>query len=81
MPLCVEINRKGRQSVYRWKDDNVKIKLKMNESSPEIKLGLYYSPLAEQLNEEQFENLPDDVLIRRPPESGEKVKTAPLLDK
>jgi hypothetical protein len=42
---------------------------------------MYYSPLAEQLNEERLENIPDDVFIRPPPETGRIVKSALLLDK
>ncbi len=77
----VEINQENRQSAYRWEDADIKIKLKMNESDLEIKLAMYYSPLAEQLNEERLENIPDDVFIRPPPETGRTVKSAPLLDK
>jgi len=37
---------KTRQTVHRWKDADVKIKLKMKESTREFKLAIYYAPLA-----------------------------------
>jgi hypothetical protein len=76
-----EFNPQNRQSVYRWKDGDIKIKLKMIEPNREFKLGMYYSPLAERLNDEQFENIPDDVFSPSPSESGRTVNSAPLLDK
>jgi hypothetical protein len=69
-----------QQSVYRWKDGNVKIKLKKKESSPDIKMGLYYMPLSEEVNQEQLENPPTEVFENFPSGDNQKVPTAPFLD-
>ena len=70
----------SRQTIYRWKDAAIKIKLKMKESPSEYKLALYYSPLAEKLNQEKLEQIPDDVLQLAPLDEDETVKSAPLLE-
>jgi len=48
----------SRQVVYRWVKDDIKVKLKMNESTGEIKLGIYYAPIANTLNPDQAEEGP-----------------------
>ena len=70
----------SRQTVYRWKDADVKIKLKMKESPAEFKLAIYYTPLAAKLNQEQLERIPDDALGSNSSKGDKSVKTAPLLD-
>jgi hypothetical protein len=50
-----------QQTVYRWKESDIKIKLKMTESTGNIKLAIYYSPLASELNQAIVENLPKDM--------------------
>lgn len=70
----------SRQTVHRWKDADVKIKLKMKESSTEYKLAFYYAPLAEKLNQEQLEQIPDDLLELTNSPKEKSVKSAPLLD-
>jgi hypothetical protein len=50
-----------QQTVYRWKESDIKIKLKMTESTGNIKLAIYYSPIAAQLNQAMVENLPKDI--------------------
>ena len=70
----------NRQTVYRWQDADVKIKLKMKESPAEYKLAIYYSPLAAKLNQEQLEQIPDDALRSTPSEKDKTLKSAPLLN-
>jgi hypothetical protein len=74
------LNAKSQQTVYRWKDADVKIKLKMKESSGEYKLAFYYSPLAAKLNEEQLERIPTDAFGPTPSKKDKTVKPAPLLN-
>lgn len=69
-----------QQTVYRWQDADVKIKLKMKESPGEYKLAIYYSPLAAKLNQEQLEQIPENALGSAPVKKDETVKSAPLLD-
>jgi hypothetical protein len=68
------------QTVHRWKDADVKIKLKMKDPTREFKLAIYYAPLAASLNQEQLENIPSDAYDKAPPKKDTPVKSAPLLD-
>jgi hypothetical protein len=70
-----------RQSIYRWKDGDIKIKLKMNESIPDIKMGIYYMPLSDKVNQEQLEKPPDAVFDSSPSPGRQKVQTAPLISR
>jgi hypothetical protein len=71
-------NSLTKQRVYRWKDGDVKIKLKMIEAKGQFKMAFYYSPLSTELNEERLENIPDNIYPPIPPEA-ESAKTKPLL--
>ena len=43
--------------VYKWKHQDVTIKLKMDEPTRKMKLALYYRPLSSKLNAKQWEEL------------------------
>ena len=73
-------NSVSQQVIYRWKDADVKIKLKMRESIKEIKLAIYYSPISTKLNEERLEQEKLDVNGPCPSKEDKTVKSAPLLD-
>ena len=70
----------GKQIVYRWKVADVKIKLKMKESTGEYKLAFYYSPLSANLNRNQLEQIPLKAYGPAPSNENKSVKSAPLLD-
>jgi hypothetical protein len=42
-------------TVYRWKTDRIKIKLKMREAKNEAKMAIYYTPLADRIDETEVE--------------------------
>jgi hypothetical protein len=69
-----------KQTVHRWTDADVKIKLKMKESPQEFKLAFYYAPLAAKLNQDQLESIPADAYDKIPSPKGAPAKSAPLLD-
>ena len=69
----------SKQQVYRWKDRDVKIKLKMIETMGQFKMAFYYSPLSAQLNEKRLEDIPPDLYKLIAPKEGESAKVAPLL--
>ncbi len=73
-----KVTTHGGQTVYRWKDDNLKIKLKVRESGPEIKLGIYYRPLSDALNRTQAEAPPPGTFQPQPP-NVKNDGLAPLL--
>ena len=77
-PARVTGGRTGEQTVYRWKEDEVKVKLKINESSREIKLGIYYQPLSSQLNRMLAEEVPSGT-FRMAPSDGDAKELSPLL--
>jgi hypothetical protein len=70
----------ARLTVDRWKDKDIKIKLKMRESPVEYRLAIYYAPLVDRLNEEHLENIPPKVYDKTPPENEKTSKPAPLLN-
>jgi hypothetical protein len=43
--------------VYKWKQQDVTIKLKMNQRARKMKLAFYYRPLSSKLNAKQWEKL------------------------
>ena len=45
------------QTVYKWKYQNVKIKMKIIEKEDKMKVGIYYKPLSGKLNEAEIEAL------------------------
>ncbi len=56
------------QTIYRWKDGDVKIKMKVNDSKGELKLGIYYGPLSSRLNEAQVESIPEEAYRQGSPQ-------------
>jgi hypothetical protein len=70
----------SQQTVHRWTDADVKIKLKMKESPQEFKLAFYYAPLAAKLNQDQLESIPADAYDKIPSPKDAPVTSAPLLD-
>ena len=70
----------SKQTVYRWKDADVKIKLKMKESTGEYKLAIYHAPLAAKWNQELTEDTASEVYEKSVPTPGANTRSAPLLD-
>ncbi len=70
----------SKQTVYRWNDAGVKIKLKMKESAREYKLAIYHAPLAAEWNQELMEGAESEVYDKSIPAPGAAAKPAPLLD-
>ncbi|MGD9172922.1 MAG: hypothetical protein PVF29_02105 [Desulfobacterales bacterium] len=73
-------NTQTKQQVYRWKDGDVKIKLKKIEATGQFKLAFYYTPLSQKLNEERLENIPPEIYKLSASQEGESTKSVPLLD-
>jgi len=42
---------KSGQTVYKWKHENVRIKMKIIQKEDKMKVGIYYLPLSGKLNE------------------------------
>ena len=73
-------NTQSKQQVHRWKDGDVKIKLKKIEATGQFKLAFYYAPLSTKLNEERLENIPPEIYKLSADQESEAPKSAPLLD-
>ncbi len=52
------LKMKSRQTIYRWKHQGIKIKLKLFELEGKMKLAFYYTPLSNKLNAVQLESFP-----------------------
>ena len=52
------LKMKSRQTIYRWKHQGIKIKLKLFELEGKMKLAFYYTPLSNKLNAAQLESFP-----------------------
>jgi hypothetical protein len=76
----VEQNAAGQHVVYRWKDGDVKIKVKMKEAVGDIKLAVYYMPISAVLNEELLEQTKLDTFDPAASNKDKSVKAAPLLN-
>ncbi len=72
-------NTKSRLTVYRWKDSDVSIKLKLRESPAEYKMAMYYLPLAARFNQDQLEKAAPDARISGPSENNMDSKPVPLI--
>ena len=77
-PAKVTTSSAGGQTVYRWQDQAIKIKLKIIESTDEIKLGIYYRPLVTQRNQVQIEAVPP-ATFHHAPVKDQPTESAPLL--
>ena len=70
---------KTNETVYKWKQGKVKIKLKTNEANYRMKLGFYYLPLSQKLNEEQMDKSHSRSLQIFPIKKDENPDVMPLL--
>jgi len=52
------LKMKSRQTIYRWKHQDIKIKLKLFELEKKMKLAFYYTPLSNKLNAAQGGSFP-----------------------
>ena len=52
------LRMKSRQTIYRWKHQDIKIKLKHFELENKMKLAFYYAPLSNKLNAAQRGSYP-----------------------
>ena len=70
---------KTSETVYKWNQGEVKIKLKTNEENYRMKVGFYYLPLSRKVNEEQMEKAHSRSLQFFPIKKDEKPEIIPLL--
>ena len=66
------------ETIYQWKDGEVKIKMKVSDAKGKLKLGIYYAPLSSRLNETRLESIPDETFSERVPQGDAPL--SPLFD-
>ena len=76
----VNYGERGEPAIYRWKKNDLKIKLKTNEISFKMKLALYYAPLSDQINEALEEKHRESKIQFLPIERGKTPERIPLLN-
>jgi len=57
-PPKTTLRMKARQTIHKWKDQDIKIKLKLFELEGKMKLAFYYKPLSNKLNAAQGGSFP-----------------------
>ena len=70
---------KTSETVYKWNQGKVKIKLKTNEENYRMKLGFYYLPLSQKVNEEQMDQYHNKSLQIFPIKKDEQPEIIPLF--
>ena len=79
-PVTWYTSESGEPMVYRWKKDDIKIKLKTQKYTGKMKLSIYYGPTSRRVNEPAQDRYYDE-RVKVPP-SSKRVTPAsvPLLD-
>jgi hypothetical protein len=54
-PPVISYNAGHDLTVYRWKTDRIKIKLKIRKGQKNVKMAIYFTPLSKEINEEAAE--------------------------
>ena len=57
-PPKTTLKMKARQTIHKWKNQDIKIKLKLYELEGKMKLAFYYTPLSNKLNVAQQGSFP-----------------------
>lgn len=57
-PPQTTLKTQNRQTIYSWKQTNIRIKLKLFEKEGKMKLAFYYTPIATKVNQTQREIFP-----------------------
>jgi hypothetical protein len=70
----------GQPEIYRWKSGQIKIKLKTDDSLRKIKVGIYYTPLSDKVNEAGEEKYRESELKFLPIERDKEPLRLPLLE-
>ena len=70
----------GRPSIYRWKNGEIKIKLKVDSSGDKMKAAFYYTPLSSLVNEDHEEAFRENKIKFLPIERDKTPERLPLLE-
>jgi hypothetical protein len=76
----MSMTMKREETIYKWKHQKVKIKLKMQQASGRMKLGFYYVPVAREVNAAEIENYPETAIHVLPIQRDKRPRAMPLLE-
>lgn len=76
----ISMTMKSEQTIYQWKLEGVKIKLKLSENTGRMKLAFYHLADARDLNEVELEAQTEKGLRFLPIEKDRRPKMMPLLE-
>jgi hypothetical protein len=74
------LDSKTQQTIYKWKQKKMKIKMKKRDMEDKMKIAFYYKPLANQVNLAQQEKWEEHSIRWLPIEKDKKPKMIPLLE-
>jgi hypothetical protein len=74
------LTARQEQTIYRWKHNDIKIKLKLRGIDDKMKLAFYYIPLSAKIDENRVEEATERSLRFFPVEKGKKWDRIPLLE-
>jgi len=69
----------GNQTTYKWTYKAIRMKLKFNQQDRRMKLAFYYTPIANQVNEQEAEANHQESIQFLPIERDKKPDVMPLL--
>jgi hypothetical protein len=69
----------GDQTTYKWTYKAIRMKLKFNQQDRRMKLAFYYTPIANQVNEQEAEANHQESIQFLPIERDKKPDVRPLL--
>lgn len=69
----------GDQTTYKWTYETIRMKLKFSQKDRRMKLAFYYTPIANQVNEQEAEANQQKSLQFLPIERDKKPEAMPLL--
>ncbi len=73
------LKMKARQTIYRWKHQGIKIKLKLFELEGKMKLAFYNSALSHDLNQKQLDEINESSFRFFPIEKNKKPEKIKFL--
>jgi hypothetical protein len=76
----MSMSMKNEETIYKWKHEEVKVKLKLQQTSGRMKLGFYYQPIARQLDEAELEGYTEKGIRLLPIQRDKRPRTMPLLE-
>jgi hypothetical protein len=71
---------RSEQTIYKWKSNDIKIKLKISEIERTMKLAYYYTPLSTKVNEDDLEAAQRKSPRLFPIQKGKVPAVVPLLE-